>query len=145
MGKIRTVSYLYAEDIAPSGVLSKTVNNLLRDVLPDQAFKVWWFQLNIISEWAPGDAMVFEMAKNISPPTVPISGALITTHSHIWRVEENKERPENVHEWWYHQLMFNEPLDFDRDDSLNIYMRGTNHGTGTYLGEYNLTIGYEVG
>ena len=144
MPQVRSVTYRYHMEISAASHSEKYVSNLLRDVLPDQAFEVLWLHLGMYNLVGPGDLQNFNLAKNITPLTTAPIEILTTTHGHVWVVQEVHTLAENVLQTWHYQLVFEVPLDFDTDDQLNIEMFCYNTGTAKYIADWALTIGYRV-
>ena len=142
MAQVRSVSYTYMEDIPAAGTIELYQSGLLRDVLPDQAFDIVWMRASMVNEVGVNDTMMFEVAKNILPLAIAHGDSFITNHGHMWWIEEVHTLAENQLQFWHHQIVFYEPMDFDKNDSLNIRMQCINTGTATYIAHWVFTVGY---
>ena len=144
MGQVRSATWVWLAEVEAGVPEEEYRSNLLRDILPDQAFEILWMRLGMITEVGQNDLIMFEVAKNIVPKAAGHLDTFLVTHGHLWWIEEVHSVAENVYEMWHHQIVFDQPVEFDKDDQLNIRMYVTNTGTSIYAAEWVLTVGYRV-
>lgn len=109
MAKIRGVRFA----ANATGAYNHTVANALRDILPDQRFKIH----HIMSELridANSDVEI-QFMKNIPDPPGPLADAAPVTQHGLFLQHYAFHLGSH-----YFSDDFAEPIDFDKDDSLNI-------------------------
>ena len=133
---------MYQHPFTTAGALEVFFNAVLRDILPDKPFKV--HSMNLLAYFSTPDASNFtsvRATKNIPAEIKSVPDVELTQHGHIAQLVVSND-------YRYGQapfLTFDPPLDFDKDDSLNIRMFLTNGvvGANNLYGE--LIILYEEG
>ena len=145
VAKVRYAGYSYVASIAADGgTVAETLDPLLRDILPDEPFKLLWLDGTILFRSAPADLCVLAFSKNI-PPVIGLATDLAIKHGCIVRWRTIKVALAGVGEITSYQIVFPQPLDFDRDDSLLAGFEANNMHTTTVGLELAWTIGYTVG
>ena len=145
MAKVRSVTYGVSMNVPIGGTMSVALSGLLRDILPDQAFRVWTMLVSLRQEMLTGDIANVVLAKNV-PATVPwILDTGTTTHGIIAYLELVKIAAEGTFEDRAWVIPFAEPLDFDSNDSLNLVVGGTSTATAIQQIYGTVTLEYEVG
>ena len=144
MARIRYATYIFLRFIQPGVDLEEERSSLLRDILPDQGFKVHWVSVSIGSKAGVGDLVMIEIAKNITPKAPGTEGDFSTTHSHMYWLEMVKSAAAGTFELIKDHQVFVEPIDFDKNDQFNIRMWATNTEAAQQTAEFVLTIGYSV-
>ena len=142
MGQVRYVTYSYEMTIAAAGTDEKFLTGLLRDILPDKAFEVLWIEATASCRCGEHDGTLMQVGKNITPKIAIVDETLTTLHGLMIFWNHVKEFAENVPESWTDQIVFDEPVDFDQDDQLNVRLYSTNVGTAEYVSFWVITIGY---
>jgi len=144
MAQVRTVTYTYRETVSAGGSVDKYVSKLLRDILWDQAFDLLWITARQASLCGAGDPIGLELSKNVTPLVAPVEDVWLSFHGIIQKWYHFKLQAENVYDVFHDQLMFPQPIPFDRDDDLNVRMSAMNTGTGAYYTTWYLTLGYRA-
>ena len=146
MARVRYSSWSYITDIAAGTTIGLPFDGLLRDILPDQAFRVLSLTAGLYIKTEPGDIISVGFAKNIQASVPATSDQLRVTHGHIWVVEHMKEQPTAQYEGYNYVFPMPEPLDFDVNDSLNVWISGQNsHATTPNTCEWMWSVAYLVG
>jgi len=145
MARVRYTGYTYVATIQPDGgTVAETLDPLLRDILPDEPFKLLWLDGTILFRSAPADLCVLAFSKNI-PPVIGLSSDLVIKHGSIVRWRTIKVAAAGTGEITSYQIVLPQPLDFDRDDSLLVGFEANNMHTTAVGLELAWTIGYTVG
>lgn len=126
MARMRYVAYQATITIpaGESGVVEG--ERLLRDILPDERFRIHSVLVTLTSALAPGDGTSLGLAKNVSPLPTPVIDGLGVSHGILAFVEMAHVAAAATVEIMSIMIPFPEPLDFDADDSLNLRLAGTN-------------------
>ena len=144
MPRMRYVLYQVLMDIPATDVLVVEASGLLRDILPDQAFKIHSLQMGFSASIGAGDRATMTLAKNIAIAPVVVSGALTTLHGVLARWMVDKVVASPAMEAFHHFVSFPEPLDFDKDDSLNLRIDGANSEATAQQVTAAITIVYQA-
>jgi len=121
MVKVRGVELVVRKDVAAGAYDTHTFENVLRDVLPDKRFKIHGIDLIVQNENPAVDSGVrLYVLKNVAIPISDPTAALTadeeeTNHGVLAELSDNLYERYN-----FVTKEFEEPLDFDEDDSLNL-------------------------
>ena len=145
MAKVRYATYVAAVTVPATDTLFVYQSGLLRDILPDEPFKVLGLAVSIRNSMALGDTGALMLAKNVVATISEGANVIAVTHAVLAVIEvANRQAAGTSHSENIVQ-MFPQPLDFDRDDSLNVAMGGTNTDAGPQMVKVSLVLFYEVG
>ena len=146
MAKVRFATYAATHLLeAATGVWNYTFQPLLRDVIPDQRFKVLWIEGWTVGRGEVGDHAMIFFGKNV-PTSVGIAADVENVqHGQLVRWEDLKDAAGGIVEAKFHLIVFPQPLDFDENDSLLASVHATNTHTPAMNVEMAWTIGYTVG
>ena len=145
MAKVRSVTYGVSMNVPIAGTMSVALSALLRDILPDQPFRVSTILVSLRHQLAAGDIANVVLAKNV-PAAVPwLIDTGTTTHGIIAYLELVKVSAEGTFDDRAWVIPFTEPLDFDSNDSLNLVAGGTSTAIAVQQIYVTLTLEYAAG
>ena len=145
MARMRYAIYHILLNVPATGTLTVEASGLLRDILPDQAFRVHWLEMGVTMSLEAGDSAAVTLGKNIVLAPTVVSGALTVLHGVLARFAPVKVVAAATMEGFHEVVTFPEPLDFDQDDSLNMRVDGTNSAATAQQATGMVVLGYEVG
>ena len=144
MARVRTVTYGFSMNVPSAGTFEVALPGLLRDILPDQSFRVSTLIVMLRHELAPGDTATVILAKNVAATLPFLIDAATTKHGIINRFELVKMAGEGVFDGASWVVQYPEPLDFDEDDSLNVVVGGTSTAVAIQQVYATISVAYEA-
>ena len=144
MRGIRSVVYVAMLTVPATASAELDATQLLRDILPDEAFRVHSMIVTLRHSMEIGDQASVTLAKNITPVPGVTAEAVVATHGvfgrfeHVGTVAAGTMSGEN----WVVPLPT--PLDFDQNDSVNLRVTGANSAASAQQVYGILTLHYEV-
>lgn len=144
MGRIRSAVWVAVVTVPATDSAYLDATQMLRDILPDESFRIHSMIVTLRHSMEIGDQASLTLAKNITPIPGVTTAAVVVTHGvlgrfeHIGTVASGTMSGEN----W--MIPFPTPLDFDRDDSLNMRVLGANSAATSQEVYAIITINYEA-
>ena len=126
MARMRFAVYHAAYSLPATGSMVVNLMGLLRDILPDKAFRVHTVSCQVRMSSDPGDVAYIWMAKNITPAPASLADGIIPTHGMMVVKSFVKAAGSAVMEGQTWEITWPQPLDFDADDSLNLTIGASN-------------------
>ena len=145
MGRVRSVTYQAAMNVPIGGSMQVALNGLLRDILPDQAFRISAMVISLRQEMLTGDVASVTLAKNVPAVVQAVIDAMTVTHGILGRFELTKVSAEGDFEERTWVVSFPAPLDFDANDSLNVVIGGASTAIAIQQIYGLVTLHYEAG
>ena len=145
MGRMRSATYMVAGTVPATDSLILTADGLLRDILPDEAFRVHSLVGYLQSSLDAGDALTVALAKNVTATTAFVLEQATVKHGLITELVLTHVAAAGVKESINFVVPYPEPLDFDQNDSLNLELTGTNAAATSQAIYLILGLQYEVG
>ena len=144
MAKVRYATYCALLNVPATGTLSATMDGLLRDILPDEAFKVHGFAVTLLNAMALGDDCSVILSKNVVAGVPEVADTIAVKHGVLATLSQRQTQAAGTSSGINVVEMFPQPLDFDRDDSLNMAVIGTNTDAAVQTCRIRLVLYYEV-
>ena len=145
MARVRSVTYQIGLNVPIGGSMQVARSGLLRDILPDQAFRVSTMLVSLRQEMLTGDTCSIVLSKNVPAAVDTIIDAMTTTHGVIGRWELTKVSAEGEFEGLSWVIPFTEPLDFDANDSLNLVVAAASTAIAIQQVYASISLEYEAG
>lgn len=141
MAKVRGVRYGYKENVG-AGASATTIFPMLRDILPDKPFKIVGVDIvHIANTPAATTTSEVQILKNVGHPSgPPVDGGLQTVHGLMFQTVDNSNL-----RYMQHSHEFIEPLDFDKDDSANLYLEFKNGAGAASANGIEVTVRFIEG
>ena len=145
MAGLRSVVYVAMLTVPATASAELDATQLLRDILPDEAFRIHSLIVSLRHSLDLADRADVTLAKNITPVPGVTAEAVVATHGvfarfeHVGTAAAGSMSGEN----WVVPLPT--PLDFDRNDSINLRVVGANSAATSQQVYAILTMHYEVG
>ena len=144
MGRIRSAVWVATVTVPATDSAYLDATQMLRDILPDQSFRLHSVGISLRHSMEIADRADLTMAKNITPIPGATADQIVVTHGVLIRVEHigtNVAGNMSGENWF---IPFPTPLDFDRDDSLNMRVSGSNTAATAQQVYGIITINYEA-
>ena len=145
MAKVRYATYCALLNVPATDSLSASLDGLLRDILPDEPFKVHGFAVTLLNSMGTGDDCSMILSKNVVAAVPEVADTIAVKHGVLATLSQRQTQAAGVSTGVNVVEMFPEPLDFDRDDSLNMLVVGTNTDAAVQTCRVRLVLLYEVG
>ena len=145
MARVRSVTYQAAMNVPIAGSMQVAMSGLLRDILPDQPFRISTMVLSLRQEMLTGDVASITVAKNVPAVVTALIDGFTTAHGVLGRFELTKVSAEGQFEERTWVLAFPEALDFDANDSLNVVIGGDSTAIAVQQIYGLVTLDYEAG
>ena len=145
MARMRFATYIGAGTVPATDSLILTLDGLLRDILPDQGFRIHSIVGYLQSSLDAGDAVTVALAKNVTAVTAFVLEAITVKHGLITELVLTHVAAAGVKESTNFVIPFPQPIDFDQNDSLNLELTGTNAAATSQAIYLILGLQYEVG
>ena len=145
MGRMRSAVYVAVLTVPATETAELDATQMLRDILPDDPFRIHSMIVTLRHSMEIGDQASMTLTKNITPIPGVTSGAVVVTHGVVARFEHVGVVAAGTMSGENWMVPFPSPFDFDRDDSLNMRVMGTNAAATSQEVYGILTIQYEAG
>ena len=144
MGRVRSAVWIATLTVPATDEAHLDVTQMLRDILPDAAFRIHSMVVTLRHSMEAGDQANMTIAKNITPiPGVTVD-AIVVTHGVLARFEHVGSAAAGTMSGENWMVAFPTPLDFDRDDSMNMRVAGVNSAASAQQVYGIVTINYEA-
>ena len=137
--------YLASSEVPAAQSVILSLDGLLRDILPDQPFRVHALVGYLQSSLEAGDALTVALAKNVRPITTWVLEKIAVQHGLIAELAMVKVVAAGTKESLNFVVPLPEPLDFDQNDSLNMEVTATNTAATMQTAYVSLSLEYEAG
>ena len=144
MARMRSATYIVAGTVPATDSLVLTADGLLRDILPDQGFRLHSIVGYLQSSLDAGDAMTAALGKNVTATTAFILGQVAVKHGLLTELVMTHVAAAGVKESVNFVIPFPQPVDFDQNDSLNLEVTGTNAAATSQAMYLILGLQYEA-
>lgn len=136
-------------DVTPGKIDEKEFQKILREHVGDKPYEIDWIQLYIKQETQLGDLCLFLLQKNQTGCHVdPEKGKLDSKAGVIFYKEVQKTVESSLFHGVFQghnfQMVYPKPIQFSKDDSLNLNLKASNSAWRRRTVEFLWTISYEV-
>jgi len=136
-------SLRYGETIPAGSSVSRVISNVLREIFPDKPFKIHQISILLRSNTNTGDLVIVYIARNVgdfpSASTTPEAKAGL-----IKAFGFNKTEADGTWQNLSEVVNYKPPLEFDKDDSLNIIISAGNTGASDREVYFDLNLVVEA-
>ena len=144
MARIRSAVWVATVTVPATDSAYLDAIQMLRDILPDQSFRIHSLGITLRHSMEIADRGTVTLSKNITPIPGATADQIVVTHGVLARFEHvgtNASGSMSGENWF---VPLPTPLDFDRDDSLNMRVEGSNSAATSQQVYGIVTINYEA-
>ena len=138
--RVRSRQWTYS---STTGGHSPTDSAVMRDILPDEKYEILAVYMSVNIHSAPGQVAYFAMGRNVDPqePQAPAEGLSHGVTGIFLHYEPEPVGAGTVSGKGNMNYLFQEPIVFDENDSLNFHMRS---GDDAEVCTFVITMHYRV-